>query len=363
MSGVRGQWSRKRRNRSSRRAKFRNLKGHAHPGHTQTGHAHAGHTSYAHAGNSLTGLAYPGQAHEGHAHTDPAHQGQYHTGLANLGHTQLGQAHGDHKEENSISKDKIDFNRARNHVWGNRSSATPLAPLMAPLPPLMAPLASSVTPLAYTVTPLPYFKQCERPSLVPKSSDDFKKTPKDFCYKLKYQKGYCTRAYQEELDQQEFNLRAYDEEQAKIKKDAEEKLKELADQKLKELADQKNNIWKAVPDNTENIVAKTNIAINSAPEVQEPPKLAILAKEKLLTTDEEISCRFKCGENFKTNEELNKHEVQHMQLGIDLKKEHDLIREMELKKTQEFRKKFNFKVPRRRTPGKAYRGKRYHGCL
>ena len=87
-------------------------------------------------------------------------------------------------------------------MWGNRSSATPLAPLMAPLPPLMAPLASSVTPLAYTVTPLPYFKKCERPSLVPKSSDDFKKTPKDFCYKLKYQKGYCTRAYQEELDQQ-----------------------------------------------------------------------------------------------------------------------------------------------------------------
>ena len=163
-------------------------------------------------------------------------------------------------------------------MWGNRSSATPLAPLMTPLTPLMAPLTPSATPLAYTVTPLPYFKQCDRPSLVPKSSDDYKKAPKDFCYKLKYQKGYCTRAYQEELDQQEFNLRAYDEEQAKIKKDAEEKLKELADQKLKELADQKNNIWKAVPDNTKNIVAKTNIAINSVPEVQQPPKLAILAK-------------------------------------------------------------------------------------
>ena len=281
MSGVRGKWSNRRRNRSSRRAKFRAksqaLTGHAHPGHTQTGHAHAGHVSYAHAGNSLTGLAYPGQAHIGHAHTDLAHQGQYHTGLANSGHTQV--THGVQKEENSRNKDKIDFNRARNRVWGNRSSATPLAPLMTPLAPLMAPLTPSpATPLAYAVTPLPYFKQCERPSLVPKSSDDYMKTPKDFCYKLKYQKGYCTRAYQEELDQQEFNLRAYDEEQAKIKKDAEEKLKELADQKLKELADQKNNVWKAVPDNTKNIVAKTNIAINSAPEVQEPPKLAILAK-------------------------------------------------------------------------------------
>ena len=85
-------------------------------------------------------------------------------------------------------------------------------------------------------------------------------------------------------------------------------------------------------------------------------------KEKLLTT-EEMACRFKCGENFKTNEELNKHEVQHMQLGIDLKKEHDLIREIQLKRDQDLKKKFNFKVPRRRTPGKAYRGKRYHGCL
>ena len=80
-------------------------------------------------------------------------------------------------------------------------------------------------------------------------------------------------------------------------------------------------------------------------------------KEKLLTT-EEMACRFKCGENFKTNEELNKHEVQHMQLGIDLKKEHDLIREIQLKRDQDLKKKFNFKVPRRRTPGKAYRGKR-----
>ena len=286
MSGVRGKWSNRRRNRSNRRAKFRSnskgqtLKGHVHPGHTQTGHVIASH---AHSGNSLTGLAHPGQAHGGHAYTgfaqpDQTHGGQYHTGLANVGHTQPGHAYGDHKEGNSRNKDKIDFNRARNRVWGNRSSATPLAPLMTPLAPLMAPLTPSATPLAYTVTPLPYFKQCERPSLVPKSSADYNKTPKDFCYKLKYQKGYCTRAYQQELDQQEFNLRAYDEEQAKIKKDAEEKLKELADQKLKELADQKNNIWKAVPDNTKNIVAKTNIAINSVPEVQQPSKLAILAK-------------------------------------------------------------------------------------
>ena len=89
------------------------------------------------------------------------------------------------------------------------------------------------------------------------------------------------------------------------------------------------------------------------------------SKEKLLTTDEEIWCRFKCGENFKTNEELNKHEVQHMKLGIDLKKEHDLIREIQLKRDQDLKKKFNFKVPRRRTPGKGYLGKkpRYHGCL
>ena len=110
------------------------------------------------------------------------------------------------------------------------------------------------------------------------------------CYKLKYQKGYCTRAYQEELDQQEFNLRAYDEEQAKIKKDAEEKIaKELEEKMAKELAE-KNNIWKAVPDNTENIVAKTNIAINSAPEVQQPPKLAIfpaiiMQTSKVITLD------------------------------------------------------------------------------